>query len=433
MPPSTAFHWHRLLSRLHRLRLVLASQGMGGLAGRLGRNGVEAEPAIRFHPESLDPPTPGGGNRLLVIDGSLPRPDRDSGSMRLFGILRLMREAGLEVDFLPEDGLEHGADADSLRALGVRILGRSWAASPINRLRRSGKHAGVLVCRYHLARYWFPFLRQHAPSARLVLDTVDLHFLREAREAELLGKPALARMARATRKQELHQIGEAEVAWVVSEVERELLAELIPAARIEVVSNIHDLRSSPPGFPERQGILFVGGGRHPPNADAVRWLVSGILPRLTREASRDIDVHLVGAGLREALAGIKLPASVHVHGHVPDLSPLLEKCRVGIAPLRFGAGVKGKINQYMSHGLPTVATFCAAEAMHLIDGSDVLLADDEEGFAIAIERLHAEQELWERLSRNGLASVQRHFSADAMLPAVMRTFPLPVTPIPAHR
>ncbi len=405
------------------MRLVLASRGFGGLAGRLGVDSTVAPSVHRLPQEPPFAQTLDPRDRLLVIDGSLPRPDRDSGSVRMLGILRLLRQAGLEVDFLPEDGQEHGPDADALRAMGVRVLGRRWATSPARRLLRSAPYASALVCRYHLARYWFPLLRQHASSTRLVLDTVDLHFLREGREAELLGKPALARLARATRKQELCQIRNADVTWLVSEVERQLLAELVPAARIEVVSNIHRPSSQVCAFAQRQGVLFVGGGRHPPNADAVRWLVSGILPRLSRGTEPEIDIHLVGAGLQEALAGLDLPACVHVHGHVPDLSPLLGKCRVGVAPLRFGAGVKGKINQYMAHGLPTVATSCAAEAMYLSDGNDVLLADDESGFAAAIERLHADQDLWERMSLNALASVARHFSEEAMMPAILRTFP----------
>ncbi|WP_288126488.1 glycosyltransferase family 4 protein, partial [Thiomonas sp.] len=94
---------------------------------------------------------------------------------------------------------------------------------------------------------------------------------------------------------------------------------------------------------------------------------------------------------------------VLLHGRVADLGPWLESCRLSIAPLRFGAGVKGKLNTAMAHGLPVVATSVAAEAMHLQDGRDVLLADDAESFAAAIVRVYADAELWGALSAGGLA------------------------------
>ena len=113
---------------------------------------------------------------------------------------------------------------------------------------------------------------------------------------------------------------------------------------------------------------------------------------------------------------------LRIHGHVPDLAPWLDRSRIALAPLRYGAGVKGKINQSMAHGLPVVATACAVEAMHLRDGEDVLVADEADAFADAVVRLYRERELWERLAANGLASVERHFSPDAARGAVREVF-----------
>ena len=87
---------------------------------------------------------------------------------------------------------------------------------------------------------------------------------------------------------------------------------------------------------------------------------------------------------------------VHVHGHVPDLQPWLQRCRVSLAPLRYGAGVKGKVNQAMAHGLPVVATACAVEGMHLQDGSDVLVADTAEDFASAVPVSYTHLDVYKR-------------------------------------
>jgi glycosyltransferase involved in cell wall biosynthesis len=96
--------------------------------------------------------------------------------------------------------------------------------------------------------------------------------------------------------------------------------------------------------------------------------------------------------------------------------------RIAVAPLRFGAGVKGKINLSMAHGQPVVATRCAVEGMHLQDGVDVLVADDAQGFADAVVHLYGDEALWNRLSRNGLENVARHFSLDAARDVVRRVF-----------
>lgn len=418
------FRWRRLLSRLHRARVVVASRGWQALKGRLSSRN-EAEPGEA-------PPRPGSAvqavqtdnaaaPRILVIDGALPRPDRDSGSLRLVNVMGLLRRAGFGIDFLAEDGCASRAESRLLRDLGIHVLGPEHAAMPFDWIARSPPYAAAVVSRYHLASYWFPLLRQTSRGTRLILDTVDLHFLREQREAELRHNTALARAAGATRRLELAQIQAADVTWVVSDVEKQLLGKLLPQASVEIVSNIHQPIAHGAGFSARAGLLFVGGGRHPPNADAVRWLVAELFPRICEQSGEACELHLVGMGLADTIADLSCHRQVRVHGHVPDLGPLLTQCRIGLAPLRFGAGVKGKINQYMAHGLPTVATSCAAEAMHLVDGEDVLLADTADDFATAVLRLNADAVLWERISRNGTASVDRHFSEAAMVPAILRT------------
>jgi glycosyltransferase involved in cell wall biosynthesis len=118
---------------------------------------------------------------------------------------------------------------------------------------------------------------------------------------------------------------------------------------------------------------------------------------------------------------------VHIHGHVPDLQPWLDRCRVSVAPLRYGAGVKGKVNQAMAHGLPVVATPTAVEGMHLVDGEDVLVAADAGTFARSVLRLHDDEALWTRIAANGRDNVARHFSMDAAREAVRALF------LPAER
>jgi len=96
---------------------------------------------------------------------------------------------------------------------------------------------------------------------------------------------------------------------------------------------------------------------------------------------------------------------------VAELAPWLDRCLATLAPLRFGAGVKGKINMSMSHGVPVIATTIAVEGMQLADGVNVLVADDAAAFVEAVRRLQRDETLWRQLSARGLDNVQQHFSA----------------------
>ena len=155
-------------------------------------------------------------------------------------------------------------------------------------------------------------------------------------------------------------------------------------------------------------MLFVGGFEHPPNVDAIRWYAQAIVPHL-RRLLPGVPTYVIGSRVTASVEALASDA-IDVLGYVPDMAPYLDGCRVSISPLRYGAGVKGKINTAMSHGLPVVATTASIEGMHLTDGVDVLVADDAEAFAAAIARVHEDAALWARLSAAGRENVARHFS-----------------------
>ena len=198
---------------------------------------------------------------------------------------------------------------------------------------------------------------------------------------------------------------------MVSAAEKEILAREVPQARIEVVSNVHEIFGRRRGFDERRDLVFVGGFQHPPNVDAVLWFVREVFPRV-RERLGDVIFNVVGSKAPPAILELAHDGVV-VHGFVPDIEPFMDGCRLALAPLRYGAGVKGKVNMAMSYGLPVVATSPAAEGMHVRDGVDLLVADSPAEFADAVVRGYTDAELWGALSDNGFANVREHFSFDA--------------------
>ena len=356
----------------------------------------------------------GRKRRVLVLDACTPTPDRDSGSLRMTALLRLLREEGCSVVFFPENRAHDGAYTEALQQLGVEAWWHPWLADVPRWLAQHGECFDLVIgSRHYVLGPMLPLLRSQAPRARVVFDTVDLHYLREQREAELAGDAAGLRTSARTRKAELALVAQADLTWVVSEAERVLLASEAPGARVDVVSNIHDIAEPGPGFAGREGLLFVGGFRHPPNVDAARWLAEEILPRI-HARHPGLPLHLVGGDASPAVKALGQRDGIHFHGYVPDLGPLLRQVRISVAPLRYGAGVKGKVNQALAHGLPVVATPCAVEGMHLVDGEDVLVADDAEAFAEAVLQLHDDAALWSKLSEGGLENTRRHFSPDVV-------------------
>jgi glycosyltransferase involved in cell wall biosynthesis len=342
--------------------------------------------------------------------------------MRMLNLMRLLRESGYAVSFLPDNRAHAGRYTEALQALGIEALYHPFVSDPVAWLRARGRELdAIILSRHYVAANYVGLVRLYAPQARLIFDTVDLHYLREQRAAELERSAELAQQAARTRTQELKLMRECDVSLVVSAVEKELLARELPLARIEVLSNVHDVHGRRCDFNERRDLVFVGGFQHPPNIDAVLWFVHEVFPRV-RVNLPEIQLHVIGSKAPKQILELAHDG-VTVHGYVADIVPFMDGCRLSIAPLRYGAGVKGKVNMAMSYGLPVVATTPAVEGMHVRAGEDVLVADTAEDFAAAIVRAYDDAELWTKLSDNGLANVRRHFSFDAARTALTRILP----------
>lgn len=357
--------------------------------------------------------------RVLIVDATTPTPDQDSGSLRMVNLMRVLGDLGCRTSFLPDNRLRVERYTPALQALGVEALYAPWAADPVALFRdRGAEFDAIVLSRHYVAASYVGLARLYAPRAKLIFDTVDLHYLREQRAAELEGRPELARHAATTRAQELKLIRECDVTLVVSPAEQQLLARDAPGARVDVLSNVHEVYGCRVPFADRRDLVFVGGFQHPPNADAVTWFVREVFPRVRAELE-GICFHVIGSKVPETIRALA-DEQVIVHGYVEDIAPYMDACRISVAPLRYGAGVKGKVNMAMSYGLPVVATPIAVEGMHVRVGEDVLVAADAAGFADTVIRLYRDEGLWTSLSTHGLANVERHFSFAAAREAVER-------------
>jgi glycosyltransferase involved in cell wall biosynthesis len=287
--------------------------------------------------------------------------------------------------------------------------------------------AGVFFEFYHAAEGILDTVRLMRSDLPIVVDSVDLHFVRESRAlAYSEASGAAARRALDTRNRELDVYQRADAVIVVTENDKRTLRECLPDSRITVVPNIHQEADEVPGYHERRpnSLLFVGGFAHSPNADAVLFFGREVLP-LIRQSVPDVTVTIVGDAPTQEVRRL-VSDHVTVTGWVPDVKPYLDSHMVSIAPLRIGSGMKGKVGEAMAHGLPVVVTTIAAEGMDLTDGVTALLADSAGEFAAAVVRLLGDQPLHYRLSTNGREAARARWSeavASRNLLTLMRTLP----------
>ncbi len=364
---------------------------------------------------------PQGYKRILVIDHHLPMPDRDSGSLRMFQILTILPHLGHRVSFIPDNLANIPPYGDDLRKRGIEVVLRPHIKDVTNYIESHGrKYDVIILSRCGTAKKHIAAVRLHAPQSHVIFDTVDLHFLRAAREAELTQKVESRTQARETQQQEYAVINEADETWVVSVAERELLLQDLPGKQIEVVSNIVDIETPTTAFADRADFLFIGSFLHPPNVDAVLYFAKEIYPLIAQHLPT-AKFYIIGDKAPPEVVALA-SNNVIVTGAVPDVRPFFESVKLSVAPLRFGAGVKGKINQSMAFGVPVVATSIAVEGMSLTHEEDVLVAEAPADFARNLVALYQSEEMWNRLSENGLTKARSLYSPQVAREQLSRLF-----------
>lgn len=364
----------------------------------------------------------GNSGRVLVIDHCTPTPDQDAGSITAVNLMRILQGLGLKVTFVPEDNfLRMTPYTADLQRIGIECLFAPYVTSLEQHLAEHGSEYDVVVVfRLLAAERNLPALRRYCPQAKLIFHTSDLHHLRELREAEIADSEELRDRAQQTRERELRLIRQVDATIVHSTHEKQMLDAELGLADSESTVFLFawaiEIPCSQATFEQRAGMVFIGGFQHQPNVDAVLYFAKEIFP-LVKKQLPDARVQIIGSRATaevQALAG----DGIEVLGFVEDLACVLDKCRLSVVPLRYGAGIKGKIGTSLSYGVPCVSTSIGAEGMELAAGDGVLVADDPSAFAHAVVRLHQDAELWRDSSRGGLEFVTSHYSLDSGISTV---------------
>lgn len=351
------------------------------------------------------------GVPLLFIDHSTPTPDRDAGSVASFHLLKIYKELGYDVTFVPTDLKFMGEYSETLLRIGIScpIIGNGQGVRKYL-VESGGKYRFIFICRAPLAARYIDVIRRHAPRATIILNVSDLHYLRETRAAHVKGSIIGRCRAKRLKAIELRAIRDCDVTIVVSSIELGLLRDALPHADVRLIPLLFvEAQQDCPSFEGRSNVLFIGGFGHTPNADAVTYFCRDIWPRVRAEVP-GVMFHVVG-DISPALARtFANNPGVIVHGYVRNISDIFRSVRLSIAPLRFGAGIKGKLATSLSYGVPVVCSALAVEGMKEEIGRYVAIADDPADFARAVIKIYNDRSLWKRLSDGGREQALKAYS-----------------------
>jgi O-antigen biosynthesis protein len=356
--------------------------------------------------------------RAYFIDDTVPTPDQDAGSNAAVDHMRLLMELGYKVTFLPADNM---AKIDPytarLQKLGIECLYHPFRWSVEEEFRKAQHKPDLVYLHRHTnASKYATMVRRYFPDARIVYSVADLHFLRMERQAEVEKSADVAEAAARQRHAEMAAMSSVDCVIVHSPVEAGMLHEAEPGLAVQVVPWTIRLRPTPKPFAERSGIAFVGGFGHPPNVDAAEWLASEIVPLLRKQVP-EATTYLVGSNMPDAVAKLAGPGVVAV-GWVPELADMLHRVRATVVPLRYGAGIKGKVLESFAHGLPCVMTPVAAEGLELPKALEWLVADGSEEIAGKLVRVNEDAAFNAKLAEAGLAYIEGRYGAAAIREAL---------------
>ncbi len=327
---------------------------------------------------------------ILFIDHYVPHYDKDAGSRSTFMYLNLMLEMGYRVLFLGANFFPHKPYTETLQQLGVEVLvGEYMARNQERWLQDNARYIDLIYLhRPHVAEQFLASLERMKPKPKIVFFGHDLHYLRIGREYGVVGDEQLRRSADKWRKREYAVFDRVDKIYYPSQVE----VDEIHSQRADLDVRAIPLYAFDDGqapdyhFAGTSDILFVGGFNHPPNVDAICWFVGEVLP-LVRQARPEIRLHIVGSNPTEAVQDLQAE-KVIVYGYLSDqeLDALYRRVRQVVVPLRFGAGVKGKVLEAIQQNRPVVCTSIGAEGIPDAD-SVMTISDSAEAFAASVVTL----------------------------------------------
>lgn len=351
---------------------------------------------------------------IVFVSRDFPTHDQDSGSNRLKEIILLYKQMGYNCILFAPHVFEDNSYVKFYQSLDVIVFVENNKYKTIDEFLPTLKSVDYIWFNGPFAlNLFYKKLKNILPQTKFIYDMVDIHFLRYKRAIEI--EPTRISLKKNYKHFfHLETVVAPQLDYIIaiSDKEKEVMSQYADRNKIITISNIHYPKidiSERKSFSESKGIIFIGS-IHEPNIDAVKYLYENIMP-IVWKANPEIEVSVIG-NVADKL-DLKLFPKFKFLGFVESIEELFMNSRIMVAPLRFGAGVKGKIGQAFEYFLPVITTDIGAEGMQLVNNKNVLIANDKDSFAEAIIRLNNDETLWNTLSQHSIDSLQP-FSLEAV-------------------
>jgi GT2 family glycosyltransferase len=359
--------------------------------------------------------------QLFFFEDNLPEYDKASGSLRLLNLLKILQKE-FSVTLITRNNCPSLKYYDEVTQSGIRVLlNKNLELVNIYKfLNQNIKFADILVfSRPEVYAFFYDFIQKQISDKKLnipiIYDTVDIHFLRLQMQKQFAKNESeinfLNKMYKYHRALETLFIADSTETWVVSFNEEDFLIKNNYTKKVRVISNIVDITPTKTPYTKRKDMLFIGGFGHEPNVDAVEYYYNEIIPLLKKE-KLNIKLNVVGSKSERLPDYIKNNKYIKIHGFIEDLNEIFEKSLIAFYPLRYGAGIKGKVTQAMAMGLPIVTTDIGAQGLKTPENL-MLIANLPSEQIAAIKKYLTDHNLWQQHRNNSLNYIENNLSFNA--------------------
>lgn len=360
---------------------------------------------------------------VLFISDTMPMYDKDAGSRTIDLYMQGFLDRDYIVKFISNDFIGIEPYASRMEQMGIETLtGYFYEKNIIAWLYKNHKDIDFVFANHPDCTLAFiDILKKLQIPVRYY--GMDLHFIRLHREYEVSGDISKEELSKECLEKEKYLIDNCDIVYYPSQVEIDIVQDQFhkAAARVlkvnfykdESIVNTYDAC-------DRTGIMFIGGYKHTPNVDAVKWFAKDIFPYV--DSKPDMTFSIIGSDMPPEIAGLK-SEKIETIGYVTDeeLEEIYKRIKLVVIPLRYGAGIKGKVIEAMFHGIPVLSTTVGMEGIPHITKAD-LIADDAESFKKTLEDIYSDDMLLNEISCEVTAIIREHYSESVAWSSIAEDF-----------